>query len=129
MQKKVSPIIKICFGGSGVLTLYDLNYFSYQFSRRCLRQAPIVYRLIDSALIGNFFRDPFLFYLPISELFFICIFLLVEVMHFSGCRLLTIILVVVSSIEVTDTWRTDRREYIYILLQLNLLPRLFKVMN
>ena len=50
-------------------------------------------------------------------------------MHFSGCRLLTIILVVVSSIEVTDTWRTDRREYIYRLLQLNLLPRLFKVMN
>ena len=74
MQKKVSPIIKMCFGGSGVLTLYDLNYFSYQFSRRCLRQAPIVYRLIDSALIGNFFRDPLLFYLPISEFFFICIF-------------------------------------------------------
>ena len=45
-----------------ILTLCDLNNFSNQFVETyCLRQTPVIYRLIDAPLIGNFFHDPFLF--------------------------------------------------------------------
>ena len=37
------------------LTLYRLNSVFRRFLRHDLRLGPIVYRLIDAALIGNFF--------------------------------------------------------------------------
>ena len=38
-----------------------MNCILHQFLRYNLRQPPIVYRLIDVALTGSFFDDPFLF--------------------------------------------------------------------
>ena len=56
-EKKVIFVTKEYY----MLALYALSYIFHQFFRYSLRLAPIVYRLIDAALIGNFFYAPFLF--------------------------------------------------------------------
>ena len=57
MQQRVKQIQKSPF----CLTLLLDDLFFRRFLRYSLRQALIVYRLIDAALIGNFSDHPFLF--------------------------------------------------------------------
>ena len=63
-NRRIRTKIYICYYSShrtNELTHYCLKPFSRQVFRSSLRQALIVYRLIDVTLIGNFFLDTFFF--------------------------------------------------------------------